>query len=199
MALNVSSTAAASARCSSAGATAASVVTNPSIVAIIGSIMPEPLAMPPTRKVPLSRLRSRTRVSFGNGSVVMMPRAASRAARRRQRVGRRGDAALDLRHVQLDADDAGRGDQHVAGLARRAPPRELGASLARRACRPAPVQALAQPLLTTIAARAAAGRRSARSTRATGAACAWFVVKTPPALRRLVGHDQREVERAATP
>ena len=52
MALNVSSTAAVNARCSSAGSTCASVVTNPSIVAIIGSIMPEPLAMPPTRNVP---------------------------------------------------------------------------------------------------------------------------------------------------
>ena len=31
---------------------AASVVTNPSIVAMFGSIMPEPLAMPPTRNVP---------------------------------------------------------------------------------------------------------------------------------------------------
>ena len=54
IALKVSSTAARSARCSSAGATAASVVTKPSIVAIIGSIMPEPLAMPPTRNVPFA-------------------------------------------------------------------------------------------------------------------------------------------------
>ena len=47
MALKVWSTTSRSARASSGGATAASVVTNPSMVAIIGSIMPDPLAMPP--------------------------------------------------------------------------------------------------------------------------------------------------------
>jgi hypothetical protein len=47
MALKVVLTAARSARCSSGAGTEASVVTNPSMVAIIGSIMPEPLAMPP--------------------------------------------------------------------------------------------------------------------------------------------------------
>ena len=51
MALNVSSAAAFSTRWSSPGSTRASVVRNPSIVAIIGSIIPEPLAMPPTRNV----------------------------------------------------------------------------------------------------------------------------------------------------
>ena len=48
MALKVVSQASISARCSSAGGTAASVVTKPSIVASIGSIIPEPLHMPPT-------------------------------------------------------------------------------------------------------------------------------------------------------
>ena len=57
-------------------ATAASVVTNPSIVAIIGSIMPEPLAMPP---MPIVRppIVIRPAASFGKGSVVMMARAAA--------------------------------------------------------------------------------------------------------------------------
>ena len=64
IALNVSSVTAASARCSSAGATCASVVTTASMVAIIGSIMPEPLAMPPTRNRPPAVVTS-TAASFG--------------------------------------------------------------------------------------------------------------------------------------
>jgi hypothetical protein len=49
------------------------------MVASIGSIMPEPLAMPPMttsagRSVPID---SRAAVSFGNGSVVMIARAAA--------------------------------------------------------------------------------------------------------------------------
>ena len=76
MALNVSSTASRSARSSSGCGTAASVVTNPSIVAIIGSIIPEPFAMPPivTSRPPIA---IRAAASFGNGSVVMIARAAS--------------------------------------------------------------------------------------------------------------------------
>ena len=65
-----------------AGSTAASVVRKPSIVAMRGSIMPEPLAMPPTRNGADSVVTS-TAHSFGNGSVVMIARAASRAAARR--------------------------------------------------------------------------------------------------------------------
>ena len=48
MALNVSRVTAASAFLSIAGSTCASQVRNPSIVAISGSIMPEPFVMPPT-------------------------------------------------------------------------------------------------------------------------------------------------------
>jgi hypothetical protein len=48
----------------------------PSIVAIIGSIMPEPLAMPP---MPIVRppIVSCAEASLGNGSVVMIARAAA--------------------------------------------------------------------------------------------------------------------------
>ena len=75
IALNVSLTASRSARSSSPFGTAASVVTKPSIVAIIGSIIPEPFAIPP---IAASRPPSVTRAaaSFGNGSVVMIARAA---------------------------------------------------------------------------------------------------------------------------
>ena len=52
MALNVSRAEATSARCRSAGGTCASVVRKPSIVAMFGSIMPDPLAVPPTTNDP---------------------------------------------------------------------------------------------------------------------------------------------------
>ena len=112
MALKVSSAAALSARCSNAGVTAASVVMNPSIVAMFGSIMPEPLAMPPTRKLPVALVIS-TDASLGNGSVVMIARAASapplvasaaaacRMPRATSSIG------------ELDADDPGRRHEHV--------------------------------------------------------------------------------------
>ena len=76
MALNVSSTTSFSARWRSGAGTAASVVTNPSIVAIIGPIMPEPLAMPPIR-TGVPPMVTSVAVSLGNGSVVMIARAAA--------------------------------------------------------------------------------------------------------------------------
>ena len=59
-----------------AGETLASLVRNPSMVAMFGSIMPDPLAMPPTVKDPRG-VRTVTACSFGNRSVVMIARAAS--------------------------------------------------------------------------------------------------------------------------
>ena len=76
IALNVSFTTELSARCRIDGSTAASVVRNASIVAINGSIIPEPLAIPPTRKLPVLVVTS-TDTSFGNGSVVMIASAAA--------------------------------------------------------------------------------------------------------------------------
>ncbi len=60
-----------------------------------GSIMPEPLAMPPTLNVPDS-VRISTAYSFGNGSVVMIARAAAGAA-----VG--GERRHRLRNARADA------------------------------------------------------------------------------------------------
>ena len=76
IALNVSAQASLTARCRSAGSTAASVVRKPSIVAMFGSIMPEPLAIPPIWKTPPG-VDTRTAVSFGDGSVVMIASAAA--------------------------------------------------------------------------------------------------------------------------
>ncbi len=74
MALNVSSADARSACCSTAGSTFASVVRKPSMVAMFGSIIPEPLAVPPTVNVPRG-VFTVTACSLGNGSVVMIARA----------------------------------------------------------------------------------------------------------------------------
>ena len=60
----------------SAGSTFASQVRKPNIVAISGSIMPDPFAMPPTWNVPAG-VSTLTAYSFGHGSVVMIARAAS--------------------------------------------------------------------------------------------------------------------------
>lgn len=48
----------------------------PIIVAIRGSIMPEPFAMPPTLNVPAGESTA-TACCFGNGSVVMIARIAA--------------------------------------------------------------------------------------------------------------------------
>ena len=74
--LKVRPTAAFSARESSAGGIAASVAMNASIVAMFGSIMPEPFAQP-RRRTCLPPTRSFVAAHFGRVSVVMMARANS--------------------------------------------------------------------------------------------------------------------------
>ena len=153
MALNVSSTAASKRALQTVRARhRASVVRNPSIVAIIGSIMPEPLAMPPTRNVPfgaddLDRRLLRERIG----------RHDRRARRPLRLYADRApaaicDPALDLAHVELHADHAGRRHEHRGR--RRQPSAAAVRSAIALACAipSAPVHALAQPLLTTIAA-----------------------------------------------
>ena len=71
IALKVSRVTAVSAFLNTAGSTCASHVRNPSIVAMSGSIMPEPFVMPPTRNTPAA-VTTFTAASFGNGSVVMI-------------------------------------------------------------------------------------------------------------------------------
>ena len=150
IALNVSSTTAFSARCSNAGATAASVVTNPSIVAMIGSIMPEPFAMPPTRNVPAGLVIS-AETSFGNGSVVMIARAASGPPSR--------DSARDAPAIPRPIFVMSSFTPITPVDATRTPERSqssaaaVSSAIAAACFRPSgPVQAFAQPLLTTIAA-----------------------------------------------
>ena len=77
-ALNVSPTAADSARCSAGAEIGASVKRKANIVAMSGAIMPAPLAMPATVTVspPMRAVADR---ALGNVSVVMIARAASRS------------------------------------------------------------------------------------------------------------------------
>jgi len=149
MALNVSSTASRRARCSRGSGTAASVVTNPSIVAIIGSIMPEPLAIPPMRtsRPPMSTTAP---ASFGNGSVVMIARAAvgpSSAERLRNAFGRAARIFSIGKATPITPVDA-----TSTSAAEQCTSRAVSAAMSRAASIPSvPVQALAHPLLTMTA------------------------------------------------
>ena len=106
IALNVSSATRRSARCSTSGATRASVVRKPSIVAMRGSIMPEPFAMPPTLNEPAAAyehgLRFRERIGRHDGA-----HRGVVAARRSVLARRRRDAVLHLDDVERHADHAG--------------------------------------------------------------------------------------------
>jgi len=76
MALKDVAVAAFSRDCRTGRAMTASVATKPSMVAILGAIIPAPLAMPPM-VTNLSPSSTRVLASFGTVSVVMMARAAS--------------------------------------------------------------------------------------------------------------------------
>src|SRR4051812_31248461 len=183
MALNVASVTVISARCSTAGVTCASVVTTASIVAINGSIIPEPLAMPPTRKRPDAVVTS-TDVSFGNGSVVMIARAAADppsaesapAAASIPATTRSGSRRTPITPVEATRISAGSQWSRVASDE---------AIVCAVVSPSAPVQAFAQPLLmTTARARPAETCRFDRET-STGAACALLVVNTAAAAAAL--------------
>ena len=82
------------------------------MVARFGAIMPAPLAIPPTTHA-CSPTGNSTATSLGLVSVVMIARAASAPAWRESAPARLRDAGADLLHRQADADDAGRGHQHL--------------------------------------------------------------------------------------
>src|ERR1035441_9688138 len=80
---------------SSTGERTASVRTNPSVVAICGWIIPEPLVMPATRTAPRRNAVSAKAV-LGTRSVVMMARAASSKRPGWRPAARRGSASIIL-------------------------------------------------------------------------------------------------------
>ncbi len=179
MALNVSLTTSRSARSSSGCGTAASVVTKPSIVAIMGSIMPEPFAIPPmtASRPPID---TRTAASFGNGSVVMIARAAAdpwSGASAPIAAGRPARILSRLSATPMTPVDA-TNTSSTLHPTRRA----VSAAISRATTRPrSPVHAFAQPLFATMArARPRVVARCSSDTM-TGAAWARFVVNTAAA------------------
>ena len=120
------------------------------MVAIRGSIMPEPLAMPPTRNVPMSVVTS-TAASFGNGSVVMMARAASAPPAAVRAAARRGTPARMRVHLEVHADDT-RWTQSASASHGHSRAAAASAAISRASASPwGPVQALAHPLLDRMA------------------------------------------------
>ena len=118
------------------------------MVASMGSIMPEPLAMPPTAKLPAD-VWTRTALSFGHGSVVMMACAASTwpgasvtlDAAAMPAVTAAGSSATPI--TPVDATSTSSTAQPIA--------RAVSPAMTCATSMPAsPVQALAQPLLTTM-------------------------------------------------
>ena len=125
-----------------------------------GSIIPEPLAMPPTRNVPCGVATS-TAADFGNGSVVMIASAASAppsALRRAAAAGMPVRSAAILRFTPMTPVDATR-----TSVGAQPSTAAVSAAISRASARPCgPVQALAQPLLVTTARARLAARRQVR-------------------------------------
>ena len=74
----------------------ASVITKPSVVAIMGWIMPLPLVMPATRTAPRRR-RASAKAVLGTRSVVMMARETASKPSAVRPLTRRGRASMILR------------------------------------------------------------------------------------------------------
>ena len=176
-ALKVPSTARLSAAESTSGDACASVVRTASIVAMFGAIIPAPLAIPPTRKVPPSRV-----TCFGCVSVVRIAVAAAVAwSGERPRPPTRAGAAASM--VSIGRAKPMRPVEQTSTSSTPAPSGPATAAAMRSAATSpaAPVAALAQPLLRmTAAALPAVAARWARLT-TTGAAQDLFVVKVAAA------------------
>ena len=140
-----------------------------------GAIMPAPLAMPFSTTSP-PPIRTRRVAAFGNVSVVMMARAASRnrpgaaSAASRPRCVAKGAGSSGSPMTPVEARNTSSTRQPTAAAA--------ASALARTASRPfMPVKALALPELTT-SARARPPARRSRS-HSTGADAQREVVNTP--------------------
>src|SRR5258705_7024068 len=177
MALNVSRADSASARCSIAGATCASVAMKPSMVAMFGSIIPEPFAIAPIENEPRGVV-TRTACSLGNGSVVMiacaaslpLPCASDEHASWMPATTRSIGSATPITPVEATSTCSGSQPSALAT-----------SSVIRRALASpsSPVQAFAQPLFTTMAQPVPRVTSRCRFETSTGAACARLVVNRP--------------------
>ncbi len=127
--------------------TSASVVITQSMVAMLGSIMPAPLAMPPTRNAPFG-VSTEIEISFGKVSLVMIAPAAGRLPIRESEMAlmpfarRSAGSGTPMRPVEQTRTCFGSSSKRAA----------VAAAVSFAAANPsAPVQALALPLLRTTA------------------------------------------------
>ena len=179
MRLKLASAASRSRPCSKPGAITASVAMKPSIVAMLGLIMPAPLLTPVTVTVrpPICNWRD---AALGRVSVVMMPWAAanhrsdcrSAIAPGRPASMRSTGSVSMITPVEKGSTWAGARPISAASAAQ---------VLRARSTPSAPVPALALPVLTTSARMPAPLSRCSRQTW-TGAAQKRLVVKTPATL-----------------
>ena len=165
MQLNEASAASRTSRASSGCATAASVATKPSMVAMFGRIMPAPLAMPVTVTAVPPRLTFRE-AALGTVSVVMMASAAAaqlssrRSAMQAGRPASRRSTGSGSMMTPVENGSTCQGEQPSS--------RATASQLARAACRPgSPVPALAMPVFTTRARMPPACGAAARCSRQT--------------------------------
>ena len=179
MRLNDCSTETLSAFCSTSFSITASVVRKQSIVAMFGSIMPAPLAMPPMRTCcpPIS---NSTAISLGKVSLVMIARATAALPSAESAAGK--FCAIVPSIFSIGSGTPMRPVEQTS-TCRSFSPSALAVGTRHALCRldagESPVQALALPAFATIA-RTSALRRCIRETR-TGAAFTRFVVKVPAA------------------
>ena len=135
--------------CQSWGDTAASQVTKESMVAILGWIIPEPLAIPPIRTGLPSIMVSRA-IDLGTKSVVMIDRAASSPPSSLAAAATWGIPALRASIFILCPITPVEARRIVSGSTCNTSPRIL--ALSRVSCQPcSPVAALACPALQRIA------------------------------------------------
>ena len=161
-----------------------------------GSIMPEPLAMPPTRKRADRRSSTSTAYSFGNGSVVMIARAAAAppsAASAFTACGMPARIASILRLTPMTPVDATRTCSSLQPTAA-----AVSCAISRASASPCgPVQALAQPLLVTMACARAVARGEVILAERQRRRLREVDREDAGGGRRRVADDQREIRLAA--
>src|SRR5258708_11954644 len=170
--------------CSSEGAIAASVVTNASVVAMLGWIIPAPLAQP-TRWIRLPAILKEAAAVFGRVSVVQM--ASDTSANERAEERRCRASSGTARRILSSASGTPMTPVEQTKTSSDLQPRRFAVSATVRtaaAYPAAPVAQLALPAFTTTARMRPLEVRKCSLEISTGAATTRFCVKTPAAEAR---------------
>src|ERR1039458_5758527 len=158
-----------------AGRSTASVMTKPSVVAIMGWIMPLPFVMPATRTAPRRR-RASAKAVLGTRSVVIMARATASKPSARSPLTRRGRASMILRgSSSTPITPVEEGTTWVTGRRSNLP---AALQVANATASPVWVAQLALPALITTAPTSPLDALRWVRPRRTGAACTRFCVRT---------------------